>query len=109
MYIIVNRCRIDGNLLSQEQKAVLSELAFYMENTKWGETEVYFPKGMLITIKSLLDLQHYLKERFNLPYLLTHKVDQDYHEHFIGEMRSSDGKGGNRRPTALQLNYRISR
>lgn len=94
-------------LITQEQKAVLNELAWYMENCKFGEN--YFANGMLITIKSLLDLQEYLKEEFGVPYLLTHKVDQDYHEHFIGDMRSSDGRGGVRRPTALQLNYRISR
>ena len=50
-----------------------------------------------------------MKEKLGLPYLLTAHVDQDYHEGFNGQMRGSDGRGGVRNPTHLQLHYRIQR
>ena len=40
---------------------------------------------------------------------MTSHVDQDYVESFIGSMRLSDGRGGVRKPTYLNLNYRIQR
>ena len=79
-----------------------------MKNSTFPGTN-HFQKGIQTTIKSLYDLQKYLKDTFNLPYLLTSRVDQDHHEHFIGEMRGGDGSGGVRRPNALRLNYRLSR
>ena len=98
-----------GYLYFEEQKAVLMELYWYMENTKFHSPHNYFQEGFLVTINSLLGLQNYLKEKFDLPYLLTSKVTNDHHERFFGRMRQADGKGGNRRPTALQLTYRVSR
>ena len=70
-----------------EQIAVLMELYWYMENTKFHSPLNYFQSGMLVTINSLLGLQKYLQEKFDLPYLLTSKVNNDHHERFIGIMR----------------------
>ena len=98
-----------GNIYFEEQKAVLLELVFYMENTKFHSAENYFQKGFIVTVHSLFRLQEFFKTEYDLPYLLTSKVTNDHHERFIGKMRQADGKGGNRRPTALQLTYRISR
>ena len=76
-----------GYLYFEEQKAVLLELYWYIENTKFHSPYNYFQEGMLVTINSLLGLQSYLKEKFDLPYLLTSKVTNEHHERFIGIMR----------------------
>ena len=93
--------------ITEDQKAVLEELRWYMLKTKFGFN--YFAQGIIMYIESLYGLHDYLKTKFDLSYLLTSHVENDHHERFIGVIRQFDGKGGNRRPTALQLTYRISR
>ena len=93
--------------ITVDQKAVLEELRWYMLETKFGSN--YFAEGIIMYIESLYGLHDYMKTKFDLPYLLTSHVENDHHERFIGVIRQFDGKGGNRRPTALQLTYRISR
>ena len=80
-----------------------------MLKTKFGNTHNFFQKGALVSVASLLGLQAYMKDKLDLPYLKTSKVTTDFHEAFNGMMRAADGKGGNHRPTANALNYRISR
>ena len=96
-----------GYIFTEDQKAVLEELRWYMLKTKFGFN--YFAQGIIMYIESLYGLHDYLKTKFDLEYLLTSHVENDHHERFIGVIRQFDGKGGNRRPTALQLTYRISR
>ena len=66
----------------------------------------YYARGILTYIESIYCINYYMKTKFDLPYFY---VENDHHERFIGVIRQFDGKGGNRRPTALQLTYRISR
>ena len=73
-----------------------------MENIEF-DTLNWFQYGFIVTLRSIIELQLYMKEKFSLPYLLTAHVDQDYHEGFNGQMRGSDGRGGVRNPTHLQL------
>ena len=96
-----------GWIFTEDQNKVLEELKFYMMKTKFGAN--FFSGGILLYIESLYGLRDYMKTTFDLPYLLTSHVENDHHERFIGVIRQFDGKGGNRRPTALQLTYRISR
>ena len=95
--------------ITEDQIKVLQELKLYMLNTKFGSNGNFFREGILTYIESLFGLHDYMKTKFDLPYLLTSHVENDHHERFIGVIRQFDGKGGNRRPTALQLTYRISR
>ena len=95
--------------ITVNQKAVFQELKNYMLNTKFGANGNFFREGILTYIESLYGLHNYMKTKFNLPYLLTSHVENDHHERFIGVIRQFDGKGGNRRPSALALTYRISR
>ena len=92
----------------QEQIALLKELHWYMENIEF-DTLNWFQYGIIVTLRSIIELQLYMKEKLGLPYLLTAHVDQDYHEGFNGQMRGSDGRGGVRNPTHLMLHYRIQR
>ena len=50
-----------------------------------------------------------MKEKYDLPYLMTSRLDQNYLEGFNSKMRLADGRGANRDPTALMLNYRVAR
>jgi hypothetical protein len=80
-----------------------------MLNMKFGSNYNKFQKGSILTIVSLVSLHKYLQRKFGLKYVMTSHIDQDYVESFIGSMRLSDGRGGVRKPTYLQLNYRIQR
>ena len=93
--------------ITEDQKAVFEELRMYMIKTKFGPN--FFAEGIRMYIDSLYGLHDYMKTKFDLGYTLTSHVENDHHERFIGVIRQFDGKGGNRRPTALQLTYRISR
>ena len=86
--------------------AILKELLDYLENTEF-ETLNWWQIGMIVTIKSFIQLQDYMYKKLGLPYLMGKNVDQDYHECFNGQMRFATGKGGVRNPTHLELNYRI--
>ena len=93
----------------QEQYARLKTFEYYMLNMKFGSNYNKFQKGSILTIVSLVSLHKYLQRKFGLKYVMTSHIDQDYVESFIGSMRLSDGRGGVRKPTYLQLNYRIQR
>ena len=90
----------------QEQIAILHELRYYMENCVF-ENSNWFQNGILVTLKSIIQLQKHMYEKLGLPYLQCANVDQDYHEGFNGQMRVSTGKGGVRNPNHVELNYRI--
>ena len=98
-----------GWIFTADQNKVLEELKFYMLKSKFGGGANFFQEGILTYIQSLYGLHDYMKTNFDLPYLLTSHVENDHHERFIGVIRQFDGKGGNRRPSALALTYRISR
>ena len=96
----------------QEQCEVLNELKWYMQNTDFKPTVSapnYFQKGIIRTIDSIFGLHAFMRDKLNLPYLMTSKCDQNYVEMFNKTMRSADGKGGVRNPTGLQLMYRVAR
>ena len=96
----------------EEQSKILNELKWYMENMKFCNPNSYvnyFRKGIICTIINIFALHSYMKEHLNLPYLMTSHVDQDYQESYNKKMRAADGRGGNRNPTGLQLNYRIAK
>ena len=71
-------------------------------------SQIYFQDGIIITIRSIISLQTYLRDKHNLPYLLTSRCDQNFQESLHGVLRN-DGAGGDRRPTGLALSYRIAR
>jgi hypothetical protein len=77
-----------------------------MENSIF-ENSNWFQNGILVTLKSIIQLQKHMYEKLGLPYLQCANVDQDYHEGFNGQMRVSTGKGGVRNPNHVELNYRI--
>ena len=93
----------------QEQISLLKELESYMLTMKFpNPQQIYFQDGIIITIRSIIGLQNYLREKHSLPYLLTSQVDQNFQESLHGQLRN-DGVGGDRRPTGLALSYRIAR
>ena len=49
-----------------------------MLNTKFGRNQ--FQNGCILTMNSLLDLHKYLNEKYQVKYLMTSHVDQDYVE-----------------------------
>lgn len=57
-----------------------------------GKTSLQtFQKGILMSINSLKGLQRDLAERYSLPYILTHRVNQDALENFFSQLRTRGG------------------
>ena len=95
-------------IVTKEQISILKELENYMLTMKFPSSQIHFQNGTIITIRGIIGLQKYLREKLNLPYLLTSRCDQNYQESLHSQLRN-DGAGGNRRPTGLALSYRIAR
>lgn len=64
-----------------------------------------FQKGILISIRSTQLLFEDLKEKYNVSYILTHRLNQDSLESFFSLIRSRGGL--NDHPTPLNAMYRI--
>ena len=87
----------------EEQSAILNELKNYVNMIQFSSKTNYFQKG--ISINSVFALHKDMKEKYDLPYLMTSRLDQNYLEVFNSKMRLADRRGANRDPTALMLNY----
>ncbi|CAI6375105.1 unnamed protein product [Macrosiphum euphorbiae] len=64
-----------------------------------------FQKGILISIKSTQELFKHLNKKYNISYILTHRLNQDSLESFFSLIRSRGGL--NDHPTPLNAMYRI--
>ena len=73
-----------------------------------GGSKIRFQDGMIVTKRSIVGFQNYVRKKHNLPYLMTSHVDQNYQESLHGQLKNG-GKGGVTRPSALEFNYRIAR
>ena len=103
----------DCNL--QEQIANLKELENKFLTIKFRDsvtnevsTQIKFQEGMIVTLRSVPELQLYLKEKHNLPWLMTSHCDQNYQESLHGQLKNGS-RGRVSRPSALVFNYRIAR
>lgn len=63
-----------------------------------------FQKGILMSIKSLKLLYNDMKDKYNIQYILTHKLNQDSLENFFFQIRS---RGPNEHPSALEAIKRM--
>ena len=68
---------------------------------------IKFQRAGQIAINAVIALQKYMKEKYDVPFLVTYNTSQDFLERYFGEIRDMDGT--NRDPSALQLIYRVSR
>lgn len=63
-----------------------------------------FQEGILITNNALVNLYKYVREKYNMQYICTNRINQDILEHFFGAIRS---KGGlNDHPSPKEFRYR---
>ena len=79
-----------------------------MLTIKFPSSQIHFQNGIIVTVRGIIGLQKHLREKHNLPYLMTSRCDQNYQESLHSQLRN-DGAGGDRRPTGLALSYRIAR
>lgn len=66
---------------------------------------ISFQKGILLTNKSLSEMFDYLKEKYNLEYILTSRLNQDVLENFFAYIRGMGGS--NDHPSPLDFRYRL--
>lgn len=89
------------------QSKVLDEMNIFIEDMLvYGHKKILpFQDGIIISNKSLLGLFHYLKNTYNIEYLLTAKLNQDVLENFFSCIRSMGRTHDH--PDALQFIYRM--
>lgn len=66
-----------------------------------------FQKGLIISSKSLSKLYQMLKEKYNVSYLLTYRLNQDCLEHFFSCLRQMSGSWDH--PSPLETKHRIKK
>lgn len=64
-----------------------------------------FQKGILLTNKSLNELQQYVYIKYNVEYILTSRLNQDVVENFFSYIRGMGGQ--NDHPNPLDFKYRL--
>lgn len=90
-----------------EHDRILNKMEFITREMRIGgkKTLLPFQKGILNNITALKMLYADLKERHNISYLLTYRLNQDPLEMFFGMMRAKGGLFDH--PTALHFKYRL--
>ncbi|KAE8738110.1 hypothetical protein FOCC_FOCC016420 [Frankliniella occidentalis] len=63
--------------------------------------------GLVVTIKTALELVNYLSESLNYSYLMTRRINQDALEHFFGHIRGSCGSNNHPDPIMFIQVYRL--
>lgn len=90
-----------------EQNKILLETDYLITNLRGlGKRAMYpFQRGILVTNSSLRGLYNYLKDNYNITYLLTNRLNQDVLENFFSIIRASGGM--HEHPSPLQFKYRL--
>lgn len=66
-----------------------------------------FQKGLIVSSQSLLGLYDMLKDRYDITYILTYRLNQDILEHFFGCLRQMGVC--NQHPSPVDVKYRIKK
>lgn len=91
----------------ENQIALLDEVSMFISLMRVGRHKslIPFQKGILLSNKSMVNLFHYLREKFGVEYVLTYRLNQDILENFFSYIR---GMGGtNDHPTPLDFQHRL--
>nr|CAH7733081.1 unnamed protein product [Callosobruchus chinensis] len=89
------------------QLKLINEVSELVNTMRVGEHKslISFQKGILLTNKSIIELYSYLKETYNVEYVLTSRLNQDVLENFFSYIR---GVGGaNDHPSPLEFKHRL--
>lgn len=89
------------------QQRILENMSIFVEDTRvFGSKHILpFQNGILLSNKSLLGLYEYLRQSYNVQYIITTKLNQDVLENFFSFIRSMGRT--NDHPDALQFIYRM--
>lgn len=89
------------------QKKILNSMTSYIREMRIGNHigMIPFQKGIHLNNLSLQSLHFHLKEKFDVEYILTHRLNQDVLENFFSFIRGA-GRA-NDHPNALDMKYRI--
>lgn len=88
------------------QRDILEKMTKLMCSEILGKSQkLSFQKGIIVNNASLDGLFTYLKDKYNMEYLLTSRLNQDIVENFFGAMRSRGSQFDH--PTPLQFKYRL--
>lgn len=111
----------NGNCLSKDVRSSQKSFGLDLENQEKildnmthqiGKLRVYgkktllpFQKGIIANNTALKNLFHYLKENYDIKYLITRRLNQDCLEIFFGIIRAKGGLYDH--PTPIEFKYRL--
>ncbi|KAI5704495.1 hypothetical protein M8J75_006003 [Diaphorina citri] len=89
------------------QEPILNDVISMIQNmTCNGKKSMQvFQKGIITSTKSLMELFIDLKQKYDIEYILTHRLNQDCLENFFSQLRSRGGLHDH--PSPLNVLYRI--
>lgn len=94
-----------------EQKQILYKMMYVARTMRVRQPKrkglFPFQKGLLVSSQSLLGLYVMLKEKFNIEYILTRKLNQDCLEHMFGCIRQMEGTFDH--PNAITFKNRLKK
>lgn len=91
-----------------EQNQVLNTMSDMVSKffpSRSGSTLLPFQRGIIQNNNALPLLLNHLQEKYNMPYLLTSKLNQDCLENFFSAIRAKGGLHDH--PSALEFKYRF--
>lgn len=89
------------------QTDLLSRMSEFIKSLRVGKHKsiIQFQKGILLSNASLEQLYDYLKNKYDVEYIITTRLNQDVLENFFSYIR---GMGGpNDHPSPLDFKYRL--
>lgn len=91
-----------------KQTVILQEMKDTMQTMRVGDRKFLLPfqKGILISSTSLPELHRYLKQEYDMPYILTRRLNQDVLEHFFACLRQMGGTT-DQHPSPVDVKHRI--
>ena len=92
-----------------EQNNALEEMLKYVRNLsvagKKKSRRYKFSTGITVSILSLQQLYHYLRSRYGVDYILTHRLNQDVLENLFSQVRGLGRMHDN--PNSMEFRYRL--
>lgn len=103
----INALKAPYGMHLPEQSKIVEDMLNTAKTMKVGRKGSFFPfqKGLIISCQSLPKLYDFVKTKYNVQYIITHRLNQDGVEHFFGCLRQMGIS--NQHPSPVEVKYRI--
>ena len=100
--------RCGFGLQLEQQRTILERMITFAADSrvKGRQSLLPFQKGIMASSRATLQLFHYLRERLNIQYILTHRLTQDCLESYFARVRGQGGFSDHPSPVETQNRIR---